>query len=69
MTEEYTLTNATQDDEISFSCDHKEILKLTADGFYYKGEVIDDAGAAYALFSEWLRTATTEHTKEETDKE
>lgn len=30
----------------------KEIAKFTEDGFYYKGEFIDDAGEVYRLFKD-----------------
>lgn len=32
--------------------DTKEIAKFTEDGFYYKGEFVDDAGEVYRLFKE-----------------
>lgn len=34
--------------------DEKELLRLDEQGFYYKGELIEDAGEAYKRFSEWL---------------
>ena len=32
----------------------EEILKLTEEGMFYKGELVEDAGEAYRRFSEWL---------------
>lgn len=32
--------------------DTKEIAKFTEDGFYYKGEFVDDAGEVHRLFKE-----------------
>lgn len=32
----------------------KEIAKFTEDGFYYKGEFVDDAGEVYRLLKETL---------------
>ena len=32
----------------------EEILKLTEEGMFYKGEFIEDAGVAYKRFCEWL---------------
>lgn len=38
------------------------VMVLTKDGFIYKGQRIDDAGEAYRLFIEWLKTASVEKT-------
>lgn len=38
------------------------MMTLTKDGFIYKGQKIEDAGAAYNLFVDWLKTASTEQT-------
>lgn len=32
----------------------EEVLRLDREGFYYKGEVIKDAGKAYNLFLEFI---------------
>ena len=32
----------------------KEILKLTEEGMFYKGEFVEDAGVAYKRFIDWL---------------
>lgn len=34
-----------------------EILKLTSEGMYYKGELVKDAGEAYKAFKSWLDMA------------
>ena len=40
--------------------DTKEIAKFTEDGFYYKGEFIDDAGEVHRLLKEVLGQMKTE---------
>lgn len=45
---------------VTFHMGHQfpnEVLKLSPDGFYYKGEQIDDAGEARELFVNWLHKA------------
>jgi len=32
----------------------KEILKLTEEGMFYKGEFVEDVGVAYKRFIDWL---------------
>lgn len=39
----------------------KEIIKITKDGFFYKGERIDDIYNVYERFNEWLSTAMLEN--------
>lgn len=34
--------------------DKEEILRLSKDGFFYKGERVDDVHNVYARFNEWL---------------
>jgi len=34
--------------------DETELLKLTEEGMFYKGELVKDAGEAYRRFSKWL---------------
>jgi len=34
-----------------------EILKITKDGFYYKGERVDDIHNVYERFNDWLKLA------------
>lgn len=36
------------------------VMVLTKDGFIYNGQKIEDAGAAYELFVNWLKTASVE---------
>jgi len=43
------------EDAIIFnSSDDVEVLKLTDEGMFYKGVLVEDAGEAYRRFSEWL---------------
>ena len=37
--------------------EQKEIIKITKDGFYYKGEKVEDAHNVYERFNEWLTKA------------
>jgi len=39
----------------------KEIIKITKEGFFYKGERIDDIYNVYEKFHEWLQTAMIEN--------
>ena len=34
-----------------------EIIKISKDGFYYKGERVDDIHNVYERFNEWLKLA------------
>jgi hypothetical protein len=47
---------------ITFKCGNppEPILKLTKDGFIYKGQLVEDAGEAHRLFVEWLNAAKSE---------
>jgi hypothetical protein len=37
--------------------EQKEIIKITKEGFYYKGEKVEDAHNVYEKFNEWLTKA------------
>jgi hypothetical protein len=37
--------------------ERKEIIRLAKDGFYYRGEKVDDAHNVYEKFNEWLTKA------------
>jgi hypothetical protein len=37
--------------------EQKEIIRITKDGFYYKGEFVEDAHNVYERFNEWLTKA------------
>ena len=41
----------------------KEIARFTEDGFYYKGEFIDDAGEVHRLLKEVLGTMKAEQSQ------
>lgn len=43
--------------EIHFNAEGSEVLRLSQNGFHYKGQTIDDAGEAYRLFMDWLNNA------------
>jgi hypothetical protein len=34
-----------------------EVLKISKDGFYYKGERVEDINKIYERFSEWMNLA------------
>jgi hypothetical protein len=38
-----------------------EVIKITKEGFYYRGERVDDIYDVYERFNEWLSTAMVEH--------
>ncbi len=38
-----------------------EVIKITKDGFFYKGERIDDIYNVYDRFNEWLSSAMVEN--------
>lgn len=46
-----------QEKEIHFNAEGSEVLRLSQNGFHYKGQTIDDAGEAYKLFKAWLNKA------------
>lgn len=37
--------------------EHIEIIKISKEGFFYKGEKIDDVHNVYERFHEWLKEA------------
>jgi hypothetical protein len=37
--------------------EQKEIIRITKNGFYYKGELVEDAHNVYERFNEWLSKA------------
>jgi len=39
-----------------FKLKQEEIIRIDEKGFYYKGELIEDAGEVYKLFKEFLQT-------------
>lgn len=47
---------------ITFKCGNppEPILKLTKDGFIYKGQLVEDAGEAHRLFVDWCKQAKAE---------
>lgn len=49
-----------QEKEIHFNAEGSEVLRLSQNGFHYKGETIDDAGEAYKLFMAWLKSTEQE---------
>jgi hypothetical protein len=38
-----------------------EVIKITKDGFYYRGERVDDVYNVYDRFNEWLSGAMVEN--------
>ena len=40
--------------ELNFSAGGEELIKLSKDGFFYRGERVDDIHEVYRRFSEWL---------------
>ena len=46
--------NGAEPNTIIFAAEGTEMLRLTTEGFIYKGEVVEDAGEAYRLFIEWM---------------
>lgn len=38
-----------------------EVIKITKDGFFYRGERIDDIYNVYDRFNEWLSSAMVEN--------
>ena len=44
--------------DMVFGVGGKETLRLTPEGFVYKGKIIEDAGEAYKLFMEWQSKAS-----------
>ena len=51
---ENLITNQLPNDTISFIADFKPIIIINKDGFFYKGEFIEDCGEVYKLFKEFL---------------
>ena len=48
-------------DQITFhQNDSKEVLVLRTDGFYYRGQLVEDAGEAHRLFVEFFKRAKKE---------
>lgn len=48
-------------DQITFHPNHgEEVLVLRTDGFYYRGQLIEDAGEAHRLFTEFFNRARKE---------
>jgi len=60
-------TNVPERENIAFLHQHdsEEILKITKDGFYYKGERVDDIHNVYERFNEWMRLAEIRSNKAE----
>ena len=40
---------------IFYTNDKEEIIRLSKDGFYYKGEKVEDKYQVYERFNEWLK--------------
>lgn len=50
------------DNAITFSSGKEiEVIRLDANGFHYRGQVIEDAGEAHQLFVEFMRQAQRKH--------
>jgi len=43
--------------EFRFLTNETEVLRLDEKGFHYKGETVDDAGEAYRLFIDWMKSS------------
>ena len=41
----------------TFSAGGEELLKLSPEGFYYKGEKVEDVHDVYNRFNDWLTAA------------
>lgn len=48
---------------ITFKCGNppEPVMQLTKNGFVYKGELVEDAGEAHRLFTEWCKQAKAEN--------
>ena len=61
MKEKITLKGITTPPALTFHLleegKHVEVLKISKDGFYYKGERVDDVNKIYERFSEWMNLA------------
>ena len=60
MPDSIGIGDVSSDSLIAFSMSKElpeEILRLSKDGFKYKGETIDDAGEAHELFKSWMAKA------------
>lgn len=42
---------------ITFNLKDNIVLKLDQQGFHYNGQLIEDAGTAYDMFTSWLEKA------------
>lgn len=56
-----TLMNIQPDNTICFYIEEEEIIKVNDEGFYWKGELVEEDETIYQRFKEWLDTA--EHKK------
>jgi len=52
---EISLIEPNSNPEIKFYAGQELMLRLTKDGFYYQGRVINDEGEAYRLFVKWMQ--------------
>ena len=43
--------------ELTFFLDGEEVITINKEGFYYKGELVDDAENVYKRFNDWLKVA------------
>lgn len=50
---------------IAFVVDDEELMKLTKEGFYYKGEKVEDVHKVYGHMRDWLIMANRINLKEE----
>jgi hypothetical protein len=54
--------NTAQPNSITFkSGTPEEIIRLDSKGFYYRGQLIEDAGEAHRLFLEFMRQSNQTH--------
>jgi hypothetical protein len=51
------MTNSQQDRTITFCLDGEILLTISKEGFYYKGERVDDIHNVYQRFNDWLTKA------------
>ncbi len=61
MKEKITLGDITAPPALNFNLQvdgkNVEVLKISKDGFYYRGERVDDINKIYERFSEWMNLA------------
>jgi hypothetical protein len=61
MKNEITLKDTTTPSTLIFNTEEGgnlvEVLKISKDGFYYKGERVEDINKIYERFSEWMNLA------------